>query len=268
MGYNTFMPTNGPKEKILIIESDATFGTQISSALQQKGYVTILSKNGQEGVRAIQENLPHLIVLDASLSGEDSYAILTHKQSEPLLTKIPVFLVSNQVTPIDMTRVPPGSVKEFIVALHMNPAEIVNKADALFGHIESIPQRSIPGDNKKKVLWVEDDKLIGTILAKKMMSSGFDLFHAKNGEEALDVIKETVPNAIVLDLVLPNMNGFDILEQIRKDARMAKVPVMILSNLSKQSDIERSKALGAQKFLVKAAASLDQIIAEVRALCN
>lgn len=118
----------------------------------------------------------------------------------------------------------------------------------------------------KKILWVEDDKLIGTILSKKLLSSGFDIFHAQNGEEAFEILKSVLPDAIVLDLVLPNMSGFEILETIRKDDSVNKIPVMILSNLSKQSDMERAKALGAKKFLVKATASLDQIVEEMRSL--
>ena len=81
-------------------------------------------------------------------------------------------------------------------------------------------------------------------------------------------LKGMTPDAVVLDLVLPGMSGFDILEIVRKEDRLKNVPAMILSNLSKQSDIERAKALGAQKFLVKASVSLDQIVDEVRGLCR
>jgi CheY-like chemotaxis protein len=67
---------------------------------------------------------------------------------------------------------------------------------------------------------------------------------------------------------MPGMSGFDILQKVKADPRLKTVPSMILSNLNKQSDIERAKVLGAQKFLVKAAASLDQIVQEVRDLCK
>ena len=77
-----------------------------------------------------------------------------------------------------------------------------------------------------------------------------------------------VPDAIVLDLLMPGMNGFDILQKVKNDPRLKDVPAMILSNLNKQSDIDRARILGAKKFLVKAAASLDQIVEEVESLCN
>src|SRR6185312_13783026 len=124
---------------------------------------------------------------------------------------------------------------------------------------------SAPGD-KRKLLWVEDDKLIGTILAKKLVSSGFDLFHAKNGEEAMEALKSSIPDAVVVDLMLPGMSGFDILQKMQTDPQLKKVPSMVLSNLSKPSDIEKAKMLGAKKFLVKAATSLDQIVEEIKGL--
>lgn len=255
------------KEKILIIEGDGAFGEKIAEALKKDGYSTNLIKNGPEGFKGIMDTMPHLVLLDVVLEGADSYDILEKKQAEPMLAKIPVFLLSTQGVPINMRRVPKGSVSEYLMALHMDPTEVVEKVNAQFGHkaVVAAPGSEAP---KKKLLWVEDDKLIGTILSKKLINSGFDLFHAKNGEEAMEGLKESVPDGIVLDLVLPGMSGFDILQKIRDEERLKKVPVMILSNLSKQSDIERAKTMGAQKFLVKAAVSLDQIVEEVRGLCK
>ena len=63
----------------------------------------------------------------------------------------------------------------------------------------------------KKILWVEDDKLIGNILSKKLLSSGFDLIFTKSGVEALEHLKHVIPDIIIVDILLPGMNGFDIL---------------------------------------------------------
>ncbi len=86
-------------------------------------------------------------------------------------------------------------------------------------------------------------------------------------QEALEAFKNAIPDVIVLDLLLPGMNGFDILAKINEDPGLKKVPVMILSNLSKPSDIDRAKALGAKRFLIKAASSLEDIVKEIRTLC-
>jgi len=265
-------PIAAPKtEKILIIESDKVSADRLVDALRAEGYKTQLVTQGADGLKAIYDNLPHLVILDVTLAGADGYDILQKKQAEPLLAKIPVFLLSTQGLPIDMQRIPPGSVMEFLVALHADADEVVRKVDDNFGH-ENAAHAALAAAaaeaaaNGKNVLWVEDDKLIGSVLSKKLTSCGFYLFLAKNGQEALEHLKTSTPDAIVLDLLLPGMSGFDILQGVKKDSHLNKVPVMILSNLSKQSDIERAKVLGAQKYIVKAAVSLDQIVSEVRDL--
>jgi len=266
------MPTP-KKEKILIIEGDVAFGEQVSSVLKQNGYTTFLEKNGEDGLKSMYDILPHLIILDVTLPGIDGYQIIEKKNAEPLLAKIPVFLISTQGVPINMDKVPQGSVKEFMMALHTNPDDILAKVNMNFNHEnETVQAPTSPVENanglKKKILWVEDDKLIGTILSKKIMSSGFDLFHAKNGEEAKEIINKEKFDAVVVDLLLPGMTGFDILQAIQMNPQNKGVPTMVLSNLSKPSDIEKAKMLGAKKFLVKAATSLDQIVVEIKSLSS
>jgi len=256
------------KEKILIIEGDTTVGQQIVEALRNDGYTVILCVNGTEGKKSMYENIPHLILLDVTLPDIDGYKILEEKQAEPLLAKIPVFLMSSQGVPINMKSVPENSVSEFLMAMHDSPVELVSKVNDYFKYtIGSVNGTDVPSA-KKKILWVEDDKLIGTILAKKIISSGFELFHAKNGEEALQILAQEKPDAVVVDLLLPGMSGFDILQKIQMQENGKNLPSMVLSNLSKPSDIEKAKQLGAKKFLVKAATSLDQIVAEMKDLCK
>jgi len=258
-------------QKVLVVEGNGAFGESLAKALTTAGYAATLAKTGTDGMKLIYDVLPHLILLDTDLPGMSGYDILAKKQSEPLLAKIPVFLMSTNGAPISMRQVPQGAVAEYVISFHGDASDIVGKVDRYFGHPiqQSAASPTAGSPARKKILWVEDDKLIGTILAKKLISSGFDLIHAKNGEEALEALKTIVPDVVVLDLILPGMSGFDILQKIRvMDGQLNDAPVMILSNLSKPSDIDKAKALGAKKFLVKAAASLDEIVAEIRGLCS
>ncbi|MEA2715039.1 MAG: two-component system, OmpR family, response regulator PfeR [Candidatus Parcubacteria bacterium] len=256
----------------MIIVNNAGFGEAMAAALKKDDYENVfVVSHGAEGLKSMYDILPHLILLDVTLPGLDGYQILEKKMAEKLLAKIPIFLLSTEGVPINMQKVPTGSVVEFIMALHADPAEIVTKVDRHFSHEASSaesPQAApaAAGGAKKKLLWIEDDKLIGTILSKKFLTSGFDLFHAKNGEEALEALKTSIPDVIAVDLILPGMSGFEILTQMNLDERIRKIPKMVLSNLSKPADIEKARSLGAQKFLVKAATSLDQIVAEVRSM--
>lgn len=257
------------KEKILIIEADVSFGKQIAEAVRKSGYQTTLVHNAKEGIKAIYDTFPSLVIIDVTLPDTDGYTVLEKKQSEPAIAKIPIFLVSNQGVPINMRHVPDGSVAEYLMAIHTNISDIVDKVNRYFNHnVAGVVLPPTDTSQKMKLLWVEDDRLLGSILAKKLLSSGFDLLHVKNGDDALEGLKTFIPDVIVLDLLLPGMSGLDILQKIHSQDKLKKIPVIILSNLSKESDLQRAKLLGAQRFLVKAAVSPDQIVVEIKAVCK
>jgi CheY-like chemotaxis protein len=156
-----------------------------------------------------------------------------------------------------------------VISLHIDPKDILRRVNRHFRYDaqSTNTEDAKPSESmKKKILWVEDDKLIGNILEKKLLNSGFNLYHATEGNDALKYLDGNIPDVIILDLLLPGMSGFDILQKIRTDMRLKKIPVIILSNFNKPSDIEKAKILGAQKYLVKAAISLDQIVEEVKEL--
>src|SRR3990167_8038272 len=129
MSLNTHSPS---QEKVLVIEAESIVGDKIASCLRQEGYNVALVKNGVDGLKQIFDILPGLIILDITLPGLDGYDILDKKQAEPMLAKIPLFLLSTQGVPINMRRVPPGSVTEFIINLHEAPAESSPKSIDIF----------------------------------------------------------------------------------------------------------------------------------------
>ncbi|OGG63915.1 hypothetical protein A3C18_02090 [Candidatus Kaiserbacteria bacterium RIFCSPHIGHO2_02_FULL_54_11b] len=119
------------------------------------------------------------------------------------------------------------------------------------------------GDLKgKKILIIEDDPLLHNLLADKMKQlrdKGVEVFPTMSAEEGLKQAQSSKPDLIMLDLVLPTMNGFEFLEGLRKEPGLEKTPVVVLSNLSDDSDKERAKALGVVAYLVKADFSLSEI---------
>lgn len=260
------------KEKILIVEGIEAFGKQIVGLLNSEGFDNVtLVKGGEEGLQKIYDILPHLVILDVTLVSSDGYEVLSKKNAEPLLAKIPVFLMSTQGVPIIMQRIPQGSVTEYVMSMHTDPKQIVDKVNRYFKY-DKAPVEEVSSEasnvKKTKLLWIEDDKLISKVLGRKFSISNFDLYHAQNGEEAMVYLKSNKPDVMVIDILLPGMSGFDILQKIKHDLSLANIPIMVLSNLSKPSDMDKANSLGAKKFLVKAAVSLDQIVLEVTRLVS
>jgi CheY-like chemotaxis protein len=119
---------------------------------------------------------------------------------------------------------------------------------------------------KKKLLWLEDDALLGVVLSKALEATEFELIHVRDGAEAIETLKEIVPDVIMVDLLVPGeLDGFGVLKEINTSPILKNVPKIVLSNLSNQADINRARALGANIFIVKATSSIDLIIDQIRA---
>lgn len=122
--------------------------------------------------------------------------------------------------------------------------------------------------NKKKILWVEDDDSIAPILGGKLASAGFDLVRLKSGEEAIKRLPEERPDLVMVDILLPisKIDGFGVISFLRADQELKKLPVIVLSNLSAKSAMDQAKALNVNEFIIKPSVSLNEIMAKIESL--
>jgi len=116
----------------------------------------------------------------------------------------------------------------------------------------------------KKILWVEDDSFLTDIIAQKLSQQHLELLYASEGVGALQKARKEHPDAIVLDILLPGMDGLEVLTQLKADDETKHIPVIMFSNLNDQAKIEQSKTLGAEGFFVKAMTNLETILAEIQ----
>ena len=119
---------------------------------------------------------------------------------------------------------------------------------------------------KKKVLLVEDDIFMADLLGREISGAGFELATAKTGKEAVDKFPTVKPDLILLDLLLPDLNGLEVLRQIRRLEGGPETKVVVLSNLSAERDVEDAKRLGVVSYLVKANTSLPEIVDKVKTI--
>jgi len=118
----------------------------------------------------------------------------------------------------------------------------------------------------KTILLVEDDPFLIDIYSTKLKESGFSVQVAQDGEEAMIKIKEFMPALILLDIVLPTVNGWEILKNIRKDPVLKDIRVVVLSNLGEKEEVERGMKSGADKYLVKARYTPTEVAEEIKKL--
>jgi DNA-binding response OmpR family regulator len=117
-----------------------------------------------------------------------------------------------------------------------------------------------------KILLVEDDQILARLYQAKFKKEGFEIELAYDGLEGVDKMKAFAPDLVILDLIMPKMDGFSFLEKIQDDSSLnpEKAPILVLSNLGQESDIKRAQELGAKDFFVKADISLSQMIEKVK----
>ncbi len=114
-----------------------------------------------------------------------------------------------------------------------------------------------------KVLIVEDDKFLRELINRKLQSEGFETVLAIDGEIGLDLAGKESPDIILLDLILPGINGFEVLTRIEENESIKEIPVIILSNLGQKDDIDKGMGLGAADYLVKAHFTPNEIIEKI-----
>lgn len=114
------------------------------------------------------------------------------------------------------------------------------------------------------ILIIEDEPILQKALSVALQQAGYEIKSALEGETGLKLAKEIKPNLILLDLILPKMDGFEILSELKKDESVKDIPVIILTNLESSQDIERALVLGAKTYLVKANYDLKDVIQKVK----
>ena len=117
---------------------------------------------------------------------------------------------------------------------------------------------------KARILLVEDDTALATAYMVRMQAEGFDVRHCPNGEEALQQALEYHPDLILLDIMMPKISGFDVLDILRNTKETAHTKIIILTALSQPSDRQRAKDLGADEFLVKSQAVIADVMKRIR----
>jgi len=121
---------------------------------------------------------------------------------------------------------------------------------------------------KKKILIVEDEPILSDLLFQFLNEEGFEVKMAQTAEEGIKRAKEFFPDLILLDILLPGKSGYEFLLEIKKDEKLSLVPVIVLSNLGQEEEIQKSLSLGAKEHLIKANLTLEEIVKKIKEIID
>jgi len=119
-------------------------------------------------------------------------------------------------------------------------------------------------EEKKQVLIVEDDPDIAALLKKKLQLEGFDVLLVGDGEEALDLLEKQIPDFIILDILMPKIEGLSVLQMIHDGEKTNHIPVIVLSNLDSEASKEQVRAIGEYEYYIKASTNLDDLVKRIK----
>lgn len=129
-----------------------------------------------------------------------------------------------------------------------------------------VPTARVVENHGVHLVIVEDDKFLRDLIVRKLTKEGFVVKEAENGEIGLEVLREDPPQLLLLDILLPGISGYDVLAEMKKDDRLAGIPVVMLSNLGQKEEVERAQSLGAKDFLIKAKYTPGEIVERIKAI--
>ena len=238
-----------PKPTVLVIDDDASTREIISRFLSKNGFRTVSAANGESGLKLAKQIHPTAITLDVMMPGVDGWTVLAELKADPDLADIPVIVVT--------------ILDEKDMGYSLGAADFMTKPidrERLLAIVRKNCRDSLHG----RVLVVEDDENSRTMISRMIAKDGWTVIEAENGRAALDLLaKQEPPQIILLDLIMPVMDGLEFIDELRKHAQWRKIPIVVLTakHLTQAECIRLNRDV--QKILEKSTLSREALLREM-----
>ncbi|MGH7623995.1 MAG: response regulator, partial [Gemmatimonadaceae bacterium] len=219
--------------------------------LSHEGYDVVEAADGETGLRLARERHPHLITLDILMPGMDGWAVLAALKADPALAAIPVILQT--------------IVEDRNLGFALGASEYLTKPIER-KRLAALVKRYVPSASAGGVLVVEDDRQTRSLLQRALTKAGWTVTEAENGRVALDRIAVERPALVLLDLLMPEMDGFEFLDVLRRDDACRGIPVVVITAKTVTAEDRRRLSGGVERVLLKRALDADALLTEVRAV--
>jgi len=263
-------------KKILIIEDEQYLSDLYKIKFEQEGYEVILARDGEEGLALAQNQQPDLILLDLVLPKMDGYQVLERLKDDKRTKNIKVYILSNLGQTEEINQGFKHGADGYLIKSNLTPSQLVDKIKKIFkGKVVGIKKSSTTSVGRKKtgkeknkklgkVLLVEDEEAIIDMYKLSLTKAGFEVKLARNGAWGLKLASQNDFNVIVMDMVMPAMDGRQALKKLKADVKTKDVPIIVLSNSAQDRDIEQAKKCGAASYLLKSQITPTRLVKEIK----
>ena len=241
----------GGSNTVLVIDDDPTVRQMMRRYLQREGFRVVTAADGEEGLRIAARIVPSVITLDVVMPEKDGWDVLRSLKSDPRLSGIPVIMLS----------IVDEKNKGYALGASDYVVKPVNRQQLV-----SVLGKYRMSDSTNRVLVVEDDPDTRRRLHNMLSEEGWEVDEAENGRLALDRLSDVQPNLILLDLMMPEMDGFEFLVELRNNQQRKTIPVVVVTGADLSDADHRNLNGGVEKILRKSAYSREELFEEVRAV--
>ncbi len=240
------------KKQILVVDDDPRTRSLIEAWLRGEGYAVAQAATGDEGIQKAKELMPAAIILDIMMPSKDGWQVLQELKSTPRMRDIPVVVAS--------------IVEEKHLALSLGAADYFIKPIDKKRFLKRIAELGIT--SKNQVLVVDDNPADVRLVASILEAEGIRTLCAYGGHEGLKIAKESKPALIVLDILMPDLSGFEVIERLRKDEETRDIPVVVLTvkDLTEEEYNRLSSQVSA--IMKKATFEVKDFLLEVKRAAN
>ncbi|MGK9165743.1 response regulator [Inquilinus limosus] len=245
-------PARGGADRVLVVDDDATVRDLMRRFLNREGFDVFTAENGAEALVAVRTLRPSVVTLDVLMPGMDGWSVLQEMKSDPELAGIPVIMVT--------------IVDEKQKGIALGASDFLNKPIDR-GRLAAILARFRSSVGAaRRVLVVEDDAATRAMMRRLLVAEGWQVVEAGDGREALERMGRERPDLILLDLMMPEMDGFEFLAACRKVPDYAGIPVIIVTAADLTEHDHRRLNGGVEHILQKAAFEQHELLAQIRQL--
>lgn len=261
------MNSGNSSKKILIVEDEQILGEIILSKLQAEGYDVTLAIDGIQGLEKIRELYPDLVLLDIVMPKKNGLEVLSEMKSDEKLKNIPVLVISNSGQQSEIERIVDLGVRDYIIKAQFSPDEVLEKVRKYLN--QEYKESKGQGEEIKvapkniKILLAEDDQFLSSLVGSRLAKEGYTIMNATDGKQVISVLNENTPDLVLMDIVMPEMNGLEVLKAIRADSKFKNVLIVIFSNLGQDHEKDEAKKAGADDFLVKVNFTLKEVVQKI-----